>query len=201
MWVPGAVALLLFAFIHVEPRYFGGWLILLFAGAICACALSADSRMRWTVGCIGLAVLITAGAALTLQASREAIGIDYAAGRTPVNPSIAVFLLNNGLNQQDAVAVIGDGASAYWAHLARLHVVAEIPAAFWVPEAHPAIDFWESGLDQQARALGILERTGVKAVIAYPQGDNTVPMPSIVPPPWKKIDGTGAYVYFFHTSP
>jgi hypothetical protein len=197
VWVPGIAALTMYALIFVQPRYLGGWLVLLFAGVACACSLPTDGGTVKAVRCIGLAVLVTTGAALTLQASREAIGSDHAPGRSPLNADIAVWLLHNGLKQGDPVAVIGQGTFTYWAHLARLRVVAEIPNSVWAPEAHPALDFWESDQGKRAKSLKILEQVGVKAVIADPQ-DSQIPTPSTVPQPWQRIDGTNAYVYFFH---
>ena len=54
------------------------------------------------------------GAALILAVSREAVGADYEASRSPSNASIAAFLLNNGLRPGDGVALIGNGTEAYW---------------------------------------------------------------------------------------
>lgn len=197
VWVSGAVALLMFALIHVERRFLGGWLVMLFAGAVCACRLPSDVGTRRAVRCIGAAMLIAAAAAVLLQASREAIGIDHAYGRSSQEASIAAGLLRNGLSPGDPIALIDDGTGAYWAHLARLHVIAEIPAG---NGGHlSALDFWESGPEVQQRALGILERTGAKAVIAgSPEDFLGAEAPSILPPPWKRIDGTGSYIYFFH---
>ena len=127
---------------------------------------------------------------MALQASQEAIGLDHAPGRSSRNAAIAVFLLNNGLHPGDPVAVIGHGPGEYWAHLARLQIVAEILES---NVSRSAFDFWESGAEIQQRALGILERTGAKAVIA----DSALATPSRVPPPWKEIGGSSAYVYFF----
>jgi hypothetical protein len=197
VWMPGAIALLMYALIHVEERFLGGWLVMLFAGTICACRMPSDSGTRKAVRCIGIAVLITAGAAVILQASREAIGIEYGTSRSSHNAAIAVFLLNNGLHPGDDVALIGNGTEAYWAHLARLRLVAEIPAGITSRPGHPALDFWESRAEQQQRALQILQRTGARAVIAGSQVSLAASVPSIVPPPWKKIGETGAYVYFF----
>jgi hypothetical protein len=196
MWVPAIAALTMFALIHVDSRYLGGWLILFYAGVICACLLPADKATKRAVGTVGLAVLITTGAGLILQVSQEAIALDHAAGRNPRNATLAAFLLHNGVHQGDPVAVIGDGEFAYWAHLARLHVVAEIPADISRP-TQPSIDFWQSRQEQQVKALMLLERTGARAVIADPQGLVATPLASVVPEPWKKIDGTDAYVYFF----
>jgi len=201
MWVPGAVALLMFALIHVEPRFLGGWLVMLFAGAVCASSLPAASGTRRVVACIGLAALITAGASLLVQTTREAWGNDHTAGRSPRNAIIADFLLNNGLHPGDRVAVIGYGTETYWAHLARLHVVAEIPAHITSHQTRPALDFWESGPERQQKALSILEQTGADAVVAGSQLSLEGSVPSVVPAPWKRVTGTDAYVYFFHANP
>ena len=198
---PGAIALPMFAIVHVESRFLGGWMILLFGGVICACSLPTDRSTLRAVSCVGFAALLTAGAVLVSQASQEALKSDHAAGRSPRNALIAVYLLNNGLRPGNQVAVMGDGSYAYWAHLARLHIVAEIPANIRWYQAHPALDFWESGPEQQQHSLRVLEQTGAKAVIADTQGVVTGSEPSFVPAPWRKIDGTDAYVYFFHANP
>src|SRR5215470_14498355 len=196
MWTPGVIALIMFALVHIEQRFLGGWLLLIFAGVICACSLPTDLGTIRVVECIGTAVLITAGASLILQAARETVG----AGMSSRSVSIASFLLKNGLCPGDGVAVIGDGSEAYWAHLASLRLVAEIPAGITSRPGHPAMDFWESGPEQQAKALKILKETGAKAVIAGSQLSIEGAVPSIVPAPWEKITGTGAYVYFFPVS-
>ena len=108
----------MFALVHVEPRFLGGWLILLFAGATCACSLPPDHGTRRAVWCIEAAALITTGASLILQTSREAIRIHHADGRNSEEASIALQLLKGGLHPGDHVALIGDGTGAYWAYLA-----------------------------------------------------------------------------------
>jgi hypothetical protein len=195
IWIPGVSALVMFALVHVEQRFLGGWLVLLVAGIVCACKLPPEPGMRKAVWYICVAALITAGMSVLLQTSREAVGIDHAEGRSSHDAAIAEFLLSNGLHPGDSVALIGDGSFAYWAHLARLHVVAEMPTR--VVLSYPALDFWESDAEEQQRALAIFERTGATAVIAGWQDSLAGSVPSIVPPPWKRIGRTGAYVYFF----
>jgi hypothetical protein len=197
IWTPGAVALLMFALIHVEPRYLGGWLVLLFAGGICAASLPRDRATLRAAWCVGIGVLVTAAASVVLEAGREAFGADNALGRSSHDVSIASALLNRGLHPGDRVALIGDGYFAFWAHLAQLRLVAEIPSRNVSGSGYSAFDFWESGPDVQQKALGILERTGAKAVIAGWQNSLADAVPSVVPAPWKRIDGTDAYIYFF----
>lgn len=197
VWVPGVVALLMFALIHVEPRFLGGWLMMVFAGVACVCVLPPDAGTSRAVRCIGTAALITTAAAILLQASREAVGIDHVEGRSSEDATIATGLLRDGLHAGDHVAVIGDGTGAYWAHLARLQIIAEIPAGSASRPSLPAMDFWESGSESQKRALGILQRTGAKAVIGGANPSFADAVPSRIPAGWKRIEATRAYVYFF----
>ena len=66
---------------------------------------------------------------------------------------IATGPLQNGLHAGDHVAVIGDGTGAYWAHLARLHIVAEIPVGSASRPGLPAMDFWESEPGSQQKSI------------------------------------------------
>jgi hypothetical protein len=201
IWLPAVMALAMFAAVHVERRFLGGWLVILFAGAISACSLPPAAGIRRVADCAAAAAAIATVATLVLQAGRQAIGSNYAAGRSVRQAAIAVFLLNNGLHTDDNVAIIGSGFYGYWAHLARLHIVAEIPGNDTSYPGHPTLDFWESGKEQQKKALDILERTGVKAIVSDPAYSVIGSVPSTIPQSWKNIDGTGTYVYFFHSAP
>jgi hypothetical protein len=195
VWTPGAVALAMFALIHVEPRFLGGWLVMIFGGAACACSLSPEAGLRRAVWCISVAALVTSAGSVVLQASREAIGIDHADGRSAEEALIAAGLLESGLHAGDDVALIGDGTGAYWAHLARLQIVAEIPGG---NASHlPAMDFWESGPASQQKTLNILQGTGAKAVIADEVAAMADGLPAGASSQWKRIGGTGAYIYLF----
>jgi len=193
LWMPAMIALLMFALVHVEGRFVGGWLILLFAGAVCACRLPQDGFASRTVEYMSLAVIITAAASLAAQATMEVINLDYAEGRSPRNAVIAMYLLNHGLRPDDDVAIIGDGMYTYWAHLALLRVVADVRYSIG-HQVNPALDFWTSGPELKATALRMLAQAGAKAVIADPQGLSRGLEPSVAPPPWKKIDGIDTYV-------
>lgn len=201
IWAPGVMALLMFALVHVESRFLGGWLVLCFAGAVSACSLPEGRITGRTVGYIGLAALVTAAASVLSQASQEALRGGYIEGRSPRNAIIANYLFNHGLRPGDQVAVIGDGMYTYWAHLDRLHVVAEIPGATHWYTKHPAVDFWASGPEGQKHALQILAQTGAEAVVADPQGLVRGIEPSTAPTGWEKIGGIDTYVYFLKTSP
>ena len=44
IWAPGVIALVMFALVHIEIRFLGGWLILLLGGAVCASSLPHGYR-------------------------------------------------------------------------------------------------------------------------------------------------------------
>ena len=201
IWAPGIIALIMFALVHVEPRFLGGWLVMLFAGGVAACALPTGAGVRRAVWCIGFGALVTVGASLLLQSSREAIGSDHAPGRSPEDALIAVAVLHSGLHAGDPVALIGDGTGSFWAHLARLQIVSEVPASSASRPTHPALDFWESGPEVQQKVLKILEGTGARAVIAGANASIVDAVPSTVSGPWRRVDGTRLYIYFFPEKP
>lgn len=64
-----------------------------------------------------------------------------------------------GLRPGDRIAIIGAGYEAYWARLAKVRVVAEVPT--W-EEAH----FWTAEADEQHQVYDTLARLGVRAVVA-----------------------------------
>jgi hypothetical protein len=81
---------------------------------------------------------------------------------------IAGAISQHGIAPGDAVASIGDGQEAYWAHLARVSVVAEVwsidSARFW--SAQPAV--------QQA-VLSSMADSGAKAVVWRADSDQPCP--------------------------
>ena len=81
---------------------------------------------------------------------------------------IAEAISQHGIAPGDAVASIGDGQEAYWAHLATVSVVAEVwsidSARFW--SAQPAV--------QQA-VLRSMSDAGAKAVVWRADSDRPCP--------------------------
>lgn len=98
--------------------------------------------------------------------------------------SVAGQIRQLGLMPGDAVAVIGDGTGAYWAHLAKVHIVAEVMAA-----DHDAQRFWNSSQATQEAVLRAFAAAGAKAVIAERP-------PATPGTEWMRIANTSRYVRF-----
>jgi hypothetical protein len=82
--------------------------------------------------------------------------------------AIAEAILHFGIAPGDRVASIGDGQEAYWAHLAKVSVVAEV----WSIDS---ARFWSEPLALQQAALRSMMDSGAKAVVW--RGDSDQPCP------------------------
>lgn len=159
LWGPGFAGLGLYALVHIEGRFLGGFLILLWAGLLVS--LRIPSLPSWQVFVrsvtVALVLMLVAQAAWTL--THDA----FVLPRFTDFPDweVAKSLRADGLAPGDKVAEFDPGLVTihYWAHLAQLRIVAEIPSD-GVP------NFWQSSPEVQSQVLDAIARTGAKAVVA-----------------------------------
>jgi hypothetical protein len=88
---------------------------------------------------------------------------------------IAEAITRHGLAPGDPVASIGDGQEAYWAHFAKLSVVAEI----WTIDA---AQFWSAPPAVQQAALRSMADSGAKAAVWRADSDRPCPQGWIILP-------------------
>ena len=62
-----------------------------------------------------------------------------------------------GVQAGDTIATVGSAFSAYWARLARVQIVAELP---------DEQGFWDAAPSVQSRIIKAFADTGVKAIVA-----------------------------------
>jgi hypothetical protein len=163
MLLTALVACVLYALVHIEPRYLAPFLGLLWI--VPAAALrwrSVAERRQWP----DRAALIVAGI-LTLPLAFRMVGDAWKArGEQDPYAAVASALNRAGVHRGDRVAniglvagqVTGSSFEAYWAFLARVQIVAEMPAGqeFLCAPPGPASD-------DVYRAMA---RLGAKAVVA-----------------------------------
>lgn len=77
----------------------------------------------------------------------------------------------------EEVGFIGDVLDCYWAHLAGVKIVAEIP-----PEG--AFVFWTSSSEEQDRILKVFTKSGANVVVT------DLSVPSVVSASWQRIGTT-----------
>ena len=185
-WPLLAVALSVFAMyapVHVEPRFLGGFVVLLFLPLIVAARLrTSEQRVGRYLAIVVLGVM-TIGAfdtAFRFTTLRLAVPGN---GPTPVFEHVVVAdrIRAMGLVPGDVVAIIGDGTGAYWAHLAKVRIMAEVMGA-----DHDAQRFWQSSEASQRSVLQAFASAGAKVALA----DNPTSLPG---DEWSRIGNTTWY--------
>ena len=166
LWVPALVALAMYAFIHLEARYIAPFMPLLWLGVVSGIRLPVGAPMR-TAAVVLAVVLLMHLVPTSILAAQEA----YSIGREMVVPGmsrganrhlrVAEGLGQMGVAPGDRVAVIGPGIRAYWAWLARVRIVAEVPV--WAVQ-----DFWAADAQVQRAILDRFAEAGAKFVVYHP---------------------------------
>lgn len=185
--VPGVIILGMFALVHVEPRYTGAFVTLLWLGILAGVRLPEARDIGRVVAGITIGVvtvMLVVTAFKPLQFAYASLR-DLARGRDPWSGEswrVAEGLREMGVSSGDRVAVIGNGfhASA-WARLARARIVAELPADY-------VSAFWALDSAGQAQVLEAFANTSAEVLV-------TKDMPfQPVGVEWHRIADTNYYV-------
>lgn len=164
LWGAGIIALAMYALIHLESRYIAPFMTLLWLGAVMGVRLPAGRVALRNAGVVLAAVLIVHAALVMVMTVRHAraIGRESTAHassrRVDIHWRVAQSLGQMNVRPGDRVAVIGPGIRAYWARLARLRIVAEVPA--W--EEH---EFWTADPQTRQAVLDRFAATGARVVV------------------------------------
>jgi hypothetical protein len=124
VWIPLAAAFGMYALVHVEPRFVGGF------GLMLLMRLLAGVRFAKPAGqgaLSGLASVIILAPALAIVFSTGENLKDMARPATFEQWEVARGLHEMGIPQGSDLGSIGTGLGAYWAHLAGARIIAEIP--------------------------------------------------------------------------
>lgn len=186
------VAFGMYALVHVQSRYIGAFVVLLWADLLAGVRLpnSQESR-RWValVSAIMLLFMLVNIAAFNLEGLNT-----LTFGANTGQPSsqeaspprwpgeVAEELHRLGVQPGDKVAVIGYAFDSYWARLARVKIVAEM--LDW--QADP---FWLGEPSLQSKALQAFASTGAKAIVA-----ERVPA-YVHPTHWHRVRNSNYYIY------
>lgn len=177
--IPALAALGMYSLVHVEGRYIGPFLVLLWMGLLASVRLprSPESR-RLSRGATVIAVFFIAYS--IAGSTRQVLEQDrYAYAGTALR--MAGGLSRLGVRPGDKVASIGLGLDAAWARLARTQVIAEIPPK-------NGRDFWEADASVQSRVFQIFASLGAKVIVAQPP-------PYVSTAGWQRLANTKYHAY------
>jgi hypothetical protein len=184
VWLPAAGTLVIYALVHVESRFLGAAVIVMWCCLFAAIRLPAsDWSPRLPVACL-LAGCAAIGLSLTAQLTAELSQI--AKGQPNTVWLAAQDLRHLGINSGDSVALMGHeghpkAIDYYWAHLAGIRIVAEIPSA-------GVSIFWTAGPATRQHVFKLLSQTGARALITG------TPPPISQSAAWQALGATGYYV-------
>jgi hypothetical protein len=181
IWLPALVAVAMYAPVHIELRFLGGYILLLWAGISFSLEFPEGLFTHRLYRAVSLALVTLVGYHL----------VSLPTGpfwRQPVPPeqwSVAQSLLQHGIHPGDRMAqmLFHTRDFHYWAHLAGVVIAAEVP---YEEEG----EFWASSPEVQRRVEDILRQTGAKALV-------TEDLPSLpASSGWESIPGTDYGVLF-----
>jgi len=180
LWMPAKLALALYALVYVEARYVAPFIVLIAMILFAALRFPKTEMAQPLIRCFALAVALTLTAGTAWLAGRA---LFRAAASQPFeNWEVAQGLKEIGIEPGDRVASIGYALDGYWAHLAGVRIVAEVPL-----NGVPA--FWAAPTQVQSEVMEDFARAGAKVVVT----EQGLPLGSA--PGWRRIGGTSYFAY------
>jgi hypothetical protein len=186
------IALAVFGFygiVLVSGRYIGVFVIIFWADLLANIRIPNTSFTRKLMSILAsltIVFLLANLAAFSLSGYRDlgaaANASSSAGGTLPEWPGeVAQTLLNIGLESGDPVAIIGYGFDSFWARLARVKIVAEMPI-------NEAESFWTADPEFQSEVIEAFAASGAKAIVA-----ETVPS-YVSLPGWEQVGDSNYYI-------
>jgi hypothetical protein len=167
----------MYALVYVEPRYIGAFIVLFWLGVSSGVRVPASPVSKSLVACVSIAMVVSLLMTVSLLTLRTATA--YAVDRD-VSWQVAEGLHRMGIYPGDKVACLGCYDSAYWARLARVHLIAEIPKVD---------DFWAADPAMKAQVLEVFAKTGAQVIVTH-QVPRHAPTSG-----WQQIGHTNYYAY------
>jgi 4-amino-4-deoxy-L-arabinose transferase-like glycosyltransferase len=165
--VPALIAIAIYLLINIEPRYLAPFVPVLALSLLAAVRSSATAEgRRWLHGinCGLLLIFLVAVFPFAVRATYSSLRelVSGTAASRDVQWQVAEGLRQLGVQPGERVAVIGNTMFESWPRLARVRVVAEIPAL----PAGNLERFWAADENTQQQALTALARSGARVVVA-----------------------------------
>lgn len=185
--VPAAAALGMYSLVCVLPRYIAPFLSLLWLGIFSGVRLpdlQQSRKLLIVVISVTTAMIMVSVARDSYPTARDVVR-DLIKGEDKL--SHTYWQVANGLNQigikpGDKATSIGSYSSAFWARLARVRIVAEMPS-------EDVGHFWAANAALQSEVIRTFASTGAKVIVAEkaPEYASSVG--------WQKIKNTDFFVY------
>lgn len=155
VWLPSGAALAMYSLVLVEQRYVSPFALMLLLWVLTSARFSVDQAEALRKRTIPVVILALA-LAMAWPVARD---LRDTLAHRPYGPrEVAVGLDEMGISPGTRVGSIGTGLGAYWAHLAGVKIIAEIP------ENDP-MSFWAADSARKEEALRKFSELGAQAVV------------------------------------
>ena len=154
LWMPAIAGLAMYSLLHVEDRFLGGFLLLLWAASF------MSVRIRPTQHSVARAITWSIVLVLGIQTAWPAGHAVVRLATLQPSPDLAVAkqLRDEEINPGDKVAFVNSALlDHYWAHLAGVSVAAEV---------YDASQFWSAPPVLKSKAISKLTQSGAQAIVA-----------------------------------
>ncbi len=192
----GLAGLAGYSLIHVIGRYIGAFLILLWADALGNIRINAGTVKREFVtvaGSVMIAFMFVSVLIFNLQDVLRVADADRPHEQVSDGPApqrwpgeVAAELHRLGVGPGKVVGVIGDGFDSFWARLAKVKIVAEMPG-------RDAGSFWRGDAELKRRVLDTFREIGVHAIVGeYLPADADTEG-------WHRVGNSDFFIYIFES--
>jgi hypothetical protein len=179
VWLPSIAALGMYALVHVEQRMVAGYALVLLIWLVSSVRISKSAAPILRRRALAVAILAPA-LAIAWAGARDVSAI---VANKPYEPwEVAMSLHNMGIPTGAQVGIIGTGSEAYWAHLAQVRIIAEIPAS-------EMSKFLTADTTRKREALEKFVSVGAQAVVT----DNLAIASSM--PGWQRVGNLKYFVW------
>jgi hypothetical protein len=184
LWIPAVAGLGLYALVYVESRLVGPFLLLACVALFASLRFPDTDSARTVERVVSLALAIVLSVGIGWLGARSSF---RALSPKPfVDWQVAERLKLTGIQPGDKIAFMGYSLNAYWAHMAGVQIVAEIPMG-------AASEYWSSSSQVKSKILSDFAAAGAKAVVTD-QGPPSTPNEA-----WEKLGQTGYSVRMLST--
>jgi len=194
LWFPAIAGLGLYALVRVEPRYVAAFVIMLWISLFAAVRLPGKKIIQQFVLYAVVATVITTSAGLLHAEITDLHSILRNAPSEQME--VAEGLRQLGIGEGQLLATIGiPRDSFYWARLARVRVISEIPT----PNIN---EYWFAPSGTQEKVRTLFAQAGAVAVVTdalpaaviFPESTTPLTLPG-----WERIGKTSYYLFRLRT--
>ena len=195
--VPALAALALYSLVHVEKRYIGPFVVLVWLSLFSGVRVKENGATSRVFSSVVIATIVASLIVITATSLAPAYAtardiIKTEDGSAPIYWQVADGLTQMGLQPGDQVGFIGTGfaAGSYWARLARLQIVAEITSGSSFAPKEDVEKFWYGDDAAKASVIDAFAKSGAKGIVV-----DRMP-PGVALGGWRRIGTTDHYIYF-----